>query len=205
MIRFVVWITLPSGERVRCGEVVCSDPEPNGKIEGAFRYSAEWLEHPNGFALDPNELPLVDTEFAYNRPQGIFSVFEDSLPDDWGRRLLIRKAGLGRGQQNLPNLLLALNGNGLGALSYYVEAPEPQHPISICIITTTPSPPNWLTGILANCRTEPPVTAARKCGRSFPGRVGIAPLYGHRAVRPPGWPQRAPDQCHRGLWWRKKR
>lgn len=126
MIRFVVWITLSSGERVRCGEVVCSDPEPNGKTEGAFRYSTEWLDHPNGFALDPNELPLVDTEFVCYRPQGVFSVFEDSLPDDWGRRLLIRKAGLGRGQQNLPNLLIALNGNALGALSYYAEALEPQ-------------------------------------------------------------------------------
>lgn len=126
MIRFVVWITLPSGERVRCGEAVCGDPEPNGRIEGAFRYSAEWLGHPHGFALDPNELPLADTEFACNRPQGVFSVFEDSLPDDWGRRLLIRKAGLGRGRQNLPNLLMALNGNALGALSYYADALEPQ-------------------------------------------------------------------------------
>lgn len=126
MIRFVVWITLPSGERVRCGEVVCSDPSPNGKIDGAFRYSAEWLDHPNRFALDPNELPLGDTVYACDRPQGVFSVFEDSLPDDWGRRLLIRKAGLERGQQHLPNLLLALNGNAMGALSYYEEALEPQ-------------------------------------------------------------------------------
>lgn len=126
MIRFVVWITLPSGEQVRCGEAVCSDPEPNGKLTGAFRYTAQWLHHPDGFALDPNELPLADAEYVCDRSQGVFSVFEDSLPDDWGRRLLIRKAGFDRGRQNLPNLLLALNGNALGALSYYAEALEDQ-------------------------------------------------------------------------------
>jgi serine/threonine-protein kinase HipA len=122
MIRFVIWITLPSGEQVSCGEAVCSNPESNGRITGAFRYTAKWLNHPNGFALDPNELPLADTEYVCDRPQGVFSVFEDSLPDYWGRRLLIRKAGLDRDRQNLPNLLLALNGNALGALSYYTEA-----------------------------------------------------------------------------------
>lgn len=121
MIRFVAWITLPSGEHVRCGECVCSDPQSSGKIDGAFRYTDEWLAHPSGFALDPNELPLATTEYVCDRPQGVFSVFEDSLPDDWGRRFLIRKAGLGRGQQQIPNLLLALNGNALGALSYYPE------------------------------------------------------------------------------------
>ena len=83
MIRFVVWITLPSDEPVRSGEVVCSDPGPNGKIEGAFRHSAEWLEHPKGFALDPSELPTIDTEFACYWPQGVFSVFADSLTWEW--------------------------------------------------------------------------------------------------------------------------
>lgn len=52
-------------------------------------------------------------------------MFEDSLPDDWGRRLLARKHRIPRHQQNLPTLLLALGGAGLGALSY-AERGRPQ-------------------------------------------------------------------------------
>ena len=125
MIRLVVWITLPSGERVLCGEIVCNDPQTSGKLAGAFRYTPEWINHADGFALDPNALPLTNAEYVCDLPQGIFSVFEDSLPDDWGRRLLIRRAKLNRGQQNLANLLLALNGAALGALSYFPEEIKP--------------------------------------------------------------------------------
>lgn len=42
----------------------------------------------------------------------------DSLPDDWGRRLLIRKHNIPLRDQDLPALLLALGGAGLGALMF---------------------------------------------------------------------------------------
>ncbi len=126
MIRLVVWITLPSGERTRCGEIVCGAPDRRGKIAGAFRYTSEWLNHPKGFALDPNQLPLSEAEYGCDQPQGVFPVFEGALPDDWGRQFLIRKAGIDRGQQNLPHLLKAINGNALGALSFFHDDLEPQ-------------------------------------------------------------------------------
>ena len=126
MIRLVVWITWPSGEHTRCGEIVCSAPDSRGKIAGAFRYTSEWLNHPKGFALDPNQLPLTESEYVCDQPQGIFPVFGDALPDDWGRRFLIRRAGINRAQQNLPNLLKAINGNALGALSFFPDDFEPQ-------------------------------------------------------------------------------
>jgi serine/threonine-protein kinase HipA len=69
MIRLVVWITLPSGERVRCGEIVCSAPQSSGQVDGAFRYTAQWLGHREAFALDPNVLPLADDEFVCDRPK----------------------------------------------------------------------------------------------------------------------------------------
>ena len=130
MIRLVVWMTLPSGEQIRSGEIVCADADSHGKILGGFRYTSEWIGHSKGFALDPNVLPLARTEYESHRPQGIFAVFEDALPDDWGRRLLIRKSGLPRGKQTLPNLLKVLNGNALGALSFFPEAFERiEHPL----------------------------------------------------------------------------
>ena len=134
MIRLVIWVTMPSGAHIRCGEMICGDPDSRGGIPGAFRYSDQWLDDSRGFALDPATLPLSDAEYACERPQGVFQVFEDSLPDDWGRRLLIRKAQLGRGRQNLPDLLQAVDGNALGALSFYPEQFDPQQPACASVL-----------------------------------------------------------------------
>ncbi|MEI6206832.1 MAG: type II toxin-antitoxin system HipA family toxin [Desulfuromonadales bacterium] len=106
------------------GEMVC-EIGGNGKGRGAFRYEREFLERDDAFALDPVSLPLKPESFSVEHP-GIFSVFEDSLPDDWGRKLLIRKHSIPRHGQNLPNLLLALGNSGLGALSYtHHDVPHP--------------------------------------------------------------------------------
>ena len=109
------------------GEIVCEIAE-NGQGRGAFRYEREFLERGDAFPLDPVSLPLRQESFVVGHP-GIFSVFEDSLPDDWGRKLLIRKHNIPRHEQNLPNLLLALGNSGLGALSYTNhDAPDPPPP-----------------------------------------------------------------------------
>jgi serine/threonine-protein kinase HipA len=113
--RIEVWITL-ADEPVAAGEMVC-EIDSAGRGRGAFRYVPGYFKQPGAMALDPVSLPLREGEFSVDHP-GVFGVFEDSLPDDWGRRLLVRKLGIPLHQQNLPNLLLALGGSGLGALSY---------------------------------------------------------------------------------------
>lgn len=116
-----VKITFPDGTTLKCGEIVTEDPGKNGRIQGAFRYTREYLEHPRAFPLDPGILPLTPEEFLAQRPEGIHAVFEDALPDDWGRKLLIRQAGLKQREQIPPKLLEALGCNGLGALSFVPE------------------------------------------------------------------------------------
>jgi len=101
---------------VLAGEMIC-EIDPSGRGRGAFRYASSYLRHPGAISLDPVSLPLREGEFNIDHP-GIFAVFEDSLPDDWGRRLLVRKHRIPLHQQKLPNLLLALGASGLGALSY---------------------------------------------------------------------------------------
>jgi len=113
--RIEVWISL-SGGRQLAGEMVC-EVEPDGRGRGAFRYDQGYLRSSEAFALDPISLPLQGGAFSVDHP-GVFGVFEDSLPDDWGRRLLVRKYRIPPRQQNLPTLLLAQGGSGLGALSY---------------------------------------------------------------------------------------
>ncbi len=91
----------------------------NRKI--AFEYTAEFLEL--GLELSPFKLPLkpgvhfsVDTVF-----EGLFGIFNDSLPDGWGRMLLDRKL---RNQGIFPDNLTPLNRlryvgtGGMGALQY---------------------------------------------------------------------------------------
>lgn len=56
----------------------------------AFQYDDWWLEH--GFSISPFSLPLKKEVFIPKKQEfeGLFGVFADSLPDNWGRLLLER-------------------------------------------------------------------------------------------------------------------
>jgi len=128
MIRLDVWLTLPAGERVQAGELACADADGQGRYASAFRYTPDYLADPRAFPLDPASLPLTPGEFQGSQLDTPLMVLEDALPDAWGRRLLILRHGLPRGQQAEPFLLRAQAGQGLGALAFLPpgEAPRPQ-------------------------------------------------------------------------------
>lgn len=132
MIRLHVWVTLPAGETLLAGEIVTTDPDERrgGRLDGAFRYTPDYLKDRRAFALDPVRLPLEAREFGANRPDaGVHAVFEDSLPDAWGRRVMIRRFQLPRREQRVPQLLSRTGANALGALSYSeTETPRPSDP-----------------------------------------------------------------------------
>ena len=56
----------------------------------AFEYDAQWLL--NGFSISPFKLPLDKKVFIADKEpfNGNFGVFDDSLPDGWGRLLIDR-------------------------------------------------------------------------------------------------------------------
>lgn len=119
MIKLKVWLTTPQGELLQAGECVSKDPDPQGRLQGQFRYNSEYLDHEDAFPLDPIHLPLSPLIFDADRPQaGVHGVFEDALPDEWGRRILARRYNLRRNEQRVPQLLLLLGSQGLGALSF---------------------------------------------------------------------------------------
>ena len=62
---------------------------PDGRL-CAFEYSKEWLAE--GFSISPLELPLQQKMFIAKPTPfwGNFGIFEDSLPDGYGRYLLNR-------------------------------------------------------------------------------------------------------------------
>lgn len=121
MIKLNVWLTLLHDSPVHVGELIAAphNPQKGGSIHGQFRYTQAYLDWGGAIPLDPIHFPLGQKIYNADRPRaGIHGVFEDSLPDDWGRKILIRKHGIAGKEQRLPQLLRFIGGDGMGALSY---------------------------------------------------------------------------------------
>lgn len=129
MIALRVWATLADGTRLHAGDLAFSDPDAHGRYESEFEYTQSWLAHPDACDLDPESLRLSAGRIRH-RSTNLFpplAVFEDSLPDDWGRRLTVFDRRLPRHEQGEPYLLRELSAEGLGALAY-AETGEPAAP-----------------------------------------------------------------------------
>jgi serine/threonine-protein kinase HipA len=125
IVKLDVRLELPNGEILKTGELAVKDPDVRGALQGQFRYVPEYLKNPIAFPLDPLHLPLTAKILDADRPySGVHGVFEDSLPDDWGRRLMARRYKLDRTMQRVPQLLQLLGNQGLGAL-IYTDTPSP--------------------------------------------------------------------------------
>ena len=124
MIVLGVWLRQPDGTIGRAGDLACSEPDPHGRFESEFEYAVEWVADARPFALDSESLPLPIGRRrgpARFRAEGLhppLGVFEDALPDEWGRKLLVLDRRLPRGQQGAPYLLREIGADGLGALAF---------------------------------------------------------------------------------------
>lgn len=86
-----------------------------------FEYDKEWLA--NGFSISPLELPLKAGIFtAKPAPfNGNFGIFEDSLPDGYGRYLLhkaLKREGINDADLSALDRLSIVGSSGMGALTY---------------------------------------------------------------------------------------
>ena len=91
-----------------------------------FQYDNDWIN--NGFSISPLKLPLNSKLFVSNRinDYGLFGVFEDSLPDAWGR-LLFDKYIISKYKDKSFNgldYLSFIGSNGMGALEYKPASEE---------------------------------------------------------------------------------
>lgn len=87
----------------------------------AFEYTSEWLQ--KGFSISPFELSLTTgVKIAKRSPfDGGFGVFDDCLPDGWGRLILSRyllTQGIRVEQLNLLQQLCLVGSQGRGALEF---------------------------------------------------------------------------------------
>lgn len=90
----------------------------------AFEYDSAWLS--DGFSISPLELPLRAGLFiAKHQPfHGNFGIFEDSLPDGYGRYLLhktLLREGINDANLSVLDKLSIVGNNGMGALMYHPE------------------------------------------------------------------------------------
>ncbi|MGL4950645.1 MAG: type II toxin-antitoxin system HipA family toxin [Mycoplasma sp.] len=87
----------------------------------AFQYDEQWVKH--GFSISPISLPLSDRVYISksNNFDGLYGVFNDSLPDGFGTLVLIsklKKEGINFHKLSPLTKLSIINENGLGGLTY---------------------------------------------------------------------------------------
>jgi serine/threonine-protein kinase HipA len=132
--RFDIVMHGEDGTRELAGVLALSDPGVNGRYAAEFRYERRWLESTQGFALDPESLPLssgIFTGFNLNPP---LAVFNDALPDRWGRALLLDGLPLS-GRSDM--VLVTLRGsNGLGAIEFIDQESKTTVPASVASATS---------------------------------------------------------------------
>lgn len=124
MNHLYVWLRPPRGTPIIVGELLVSAPDKQRgrRFQGEFRYAHGYLNREDAFALDPLHLPLgAEPMDSANPHAGIHPVFEDSLPDAWGRAILCKRYNIPRQEQHPVYLLELLGSGALGALAYTRE------------------------------------------------------------------------------------
>ncbi len=126
MEKLFVHADVGKGRKVLAGQLLVD--ENNGR----FKYARAYVENPDAFSLDPINLPLTLEILVNPRTRespGVFGVFIDAGPDEWGRRQIAKT------RQPPPvtavEFLLAASGEGVGALHFTAaidEKPKPTPP-----------------------------------------------------------------------------
>ena len=126
MKHLFVWMYRPDGTLRLVGELATTDPIAGGRFNAEFEYARAWAIDASAPALDPVSLPRHPPGRRYQSEQFFppLAVFEDALPDDWGRALLTRALKQGGRQPSLIEMLLRVGEAGTGAL-LFTETPTP--------------------------------------------------------------------------------
>ncbi len=128
-----VWVRGTDGVIQPIGELATTAPDRgSGRFESEFEYARRWANKAGAFALDPVSLPLdAARQFRAEMLYPPLAVFDDALPDDWGRRLLAAAIAADGGTPTVSEMLLRMRGAGTGALLFTATntAPHPDQSI----------------------------------------------------------------------------
>ncbi|HOZ29405.1 MAG TPA: type II toxin-antitoxin system HipA family toxin [Bacteroidales bacterium] len=111
--------------KVKYNEITVGRLVLNRENLAVFEYDIDWLK--SGFSVSPIHLPLTSESFIAKRNpfNGLFGVFNDSLPDGWGNLLLdrlLKEKGINPLELSVLDRLSIVGKNGMGALSYEPES-----------------------------------------------------------------------------------
>lgn len=116
------------------GELVLDEDAPGG-FAARFQYAQSWVLSPDGFPLDPLNMPLgldpIETTSKYIKLGALF----DAAPDLWGRRVL--QAETGQAFTPEGEILLKGRGNGVGCL-FFATSPSLQR-VHLPVFETLPT------------------------------------------------------------------
>ena len=106
-----------------------TEPVVAGMLEigaggGRFVYGRSYLGRKDSFALDPLNLPLLDTTQEIRGNDGVPAVMLDAGPDNWGKKLML--ALHTRHPQNKLEELLATKGTGVGTIRVSISRTRPK-------------------------------------------------------------------------------
>jgi serine/threonine-protein kinase HipA len=129
MKQLFVWMRCADGVIRQAGELATTTPDrSSGHFEAEFEYTRGWVSDAGAFALDPVSLPLdAARRFRAEMLYPPLAVFDDALPDDWGRRLLAAAINVDGEKPTLPEMLLRMRGGGTGAILFTTTEAAP-HP-----------------------------------------------------------------------------
>lgn len=130
-----------------------------------FEYNKEWLAE--GFSISPLELPLRAGIFVAEPTPfyGNFGIFEDSLPDGYGRFLLnrlLQKRGIDELSLTPLQRLAIVGSSGMGALRYEPQILE----INACVLPELHTLQQMALEVLSERTTEGADTLYLSSGNS---------------------------------------
>ena len=147
--------------QVRLGERLVGTLAMTNQYKTAFQYSKEWLKE--GFSISPFSLPLKETVFVPSKDyfEGLFGVFADSLPDNWGRLLLrrfLRSHGHDVDQLTVLDRLAIVGSSGMGALTFHPDKKfeEQQRDIDLDELAMQSSQISWMNCMSLAVQVEEP-------------------------------------------------
>jgi serine/threonine-protein kinase HipA len=129
MSRLFVWVRLADATVRLAGELATTDPlASSGRFQAEFEYTSQWSGDGASFALDPESLPLKAARrpFSADLFHPPLGIFDDALPDDWGRGLLAAALKVEGRKSSPAEMLLRMRGGGTGALLFTETAAPPQ-------------------------------------------------------------------------------
>ena len=132
--QYQVTLNTPATGKIHCGTLIIK--ESDGNTDGVgFKYSAEYLTHPNAFSIDPVALQLSSTAYQYRVNQSLPGFLDDYLPDQWGRRVIARAASVAKktdfNANSVIDILSLVSKSNIGALAIQPENEGPTYDLGL--------------------------------------------------------------------------